>query len=111
MNTLPALRIDRRDHLGRVRLLAVGKIDVQTAPELRQRLVEVGHHDGDVVLDLVQVEQLDGFGVGVIIEAARRARDRGYVLMVVRADGGRVAGVLADAGIDRLAAVADATPE
>ena len=111
MTTLPALRVDRRDRLGQVRLVAVGKIDVQTAPELRQRLVEVGHHDGDVVLDLVQVEQLDSFGVGVIVEAARRARDRGFALMVIRAAGSRVAGVLTDAGIDRLAAVVDATSE
>lgn len=111
MNSLPALRLDRRDRPGQVRLVAVGRIDVQTAPDLRQRLVEVGHDDGDVVLDLVQVEHLDGFGVGVIVEAARRARDRGRALMVVRAAGSRIGHVLIDAGIDHLAAVVDAPPE
>ncbi|MEX0592852.1 MAG: STAS domain-containing protein [Nitriliruptoraceae bacterium] len=103
---MPALRIVRQDGDGRARLIAVGKVDTETAPDLRQRLGEAQHDDVDVVLDLEGVEFLDSFGVGVIVEGARRARERGRRFVVI-SPSRRIAGVLFDAGIDRLATLID----
>lgn len=105
MTTLKPLRIEREDRPGQVRLVAVGRVDMHTAPDFRQRLVEVLHHGDQVVVDLAGLHQLDSLGVGIVIDAARRLRDRGGALMVVCAAGSRVAQALSDAGIDRLAAV------
>lgn len=56
-------------------VVAVGQVDVATAPRLRQLLTEIQYGGTDrLALDLDGVEFLDSFGLGVIVGALRRAR-------------------------------------
>jgi anti-sigma B factor antagonist len=57
-------------------VLAVGgEIDVYTAPQLRERLIELveggSHH---IVVDMEQVEFLDSTGLGVLVGGLKRVR-------------------------------------
>jgi anti-sigma B factor antagonist len=65
--------------------LVTGEIDVRTAPDLRARL----HHAVDgcpgtvVTLDLSGLEFMDSTGLGVLIDAQKRARRRdGDVVLI-----------------------------
>ncbi|MEX1177929.1 MAG: STAS domain-containing protein [Nitriliruptor sp.] len=61
-----------------------GVVDVATAPDLRQRLQEVQFAGATTVLvDLDRVELLDSFGVGVLVDAHKRARSLGGQLAVL----------------------------
>lgn len=78
------LRIDQHDQGGWVVLVAVGVVDVATAPALRQTLIEVQRGEGRrVVLDLDGVEFLDSFGLGVIAGALKRAATFGGDVAIV----------------------------
>jgi anti-sigma B factor antagonist len=68
------LRIEQSDDAGWTVLTLVGVVDVATAPQLRQALIEA--QQGDVrfvALDLDGVEFLDSFGLGVIVGGLKRA--------------------------------------
>lgn len=68
------LRIDRHDHDGWTVVVAVGEVDVATAPLLRQVLTEAQYSGAThVAVDLDGVEFLDSFGIGVLVGAVRRA--------------------------------------
>lgn len=61
-----------------------GEIDVQTAPELRERLVQVsqnGHKT--VVVDLSEVTFLDSTALGVLVSGLKRFRSDGGDLRLV----------------------------
>lgn len=56
----------------------VGDIDLATAPQLRQDLVDASHEGPTlVVLDLQQVEFLDSVGLSVIVGGHKRLRHEG----------------------------------
>ena len=61
-----------------------GDLDVAGAPELRQEIV-AAVADGQVrlILDLTGVEFIDSFGIGVVIGALKRVRQRARELALV----------------------------
>ena len=62
-----------------------GDVDIFTCPELRTALLELleaGKHD--IVLDLSEVNYMDSRALGVLVEAAHRARAEGRRLHLVR---------------------------
>ena len=61
-----------------------GEIDVYTAPQLRERVVElVADGKVDLVLDLSGVEFLDSTGLGVLVGALNRVRAQDGSLALV----------------------------
>jgi len=61
-----------------------GEIDVYTAPRLKEELVsavESGCHN--VVVDMEKVGFIDSSGLGVLVSALRRARERDGVVRIV----------------------------
>ncbi len=83
-------------------LRIVGQLDVATAPDLRQHLIEAQYGGGRrVALDLDGVEFIDSFGLGVLVGAVRRANSHEGEIVVVCARE-RVRHVLELAGLDRV---------
>lgn len=79
-----------------------GEVDLYTAPQLRER-VAWAIEDGAsrIVVDLADVSFMDSSGLGVLIGALRRLRERGGELAVVCGEG-PVRRLLAITGLDRL---------
>ena len=69
------------DHM----VLAVGgEIDVYTAPQLRQRLIELADEGKSlIVVDMEQVDFLDSTGLGVLVGGLKRARAQDGLLNLV----------------------------
>ena len=80
------LRLEATERDGVAVLAVFGEVDVATAPQLRQMLVETasaGHQR--VVVDLTQVEFLDSTGLGVLVSGLKRFRTFGGDLTVAGA--------------------------
>jgi anti-sigma B factor antagonist len=90
MPTSHQLDIDTAiDEHGRKVLVAVGDVDLQTAPVLRRR-IEAGTEAGeDLVIDLRHVTFMDSPGLGTLIYCDRMQRERGGHL-VLKAPTGQV---------------------
>lgn len=68
------LRTEVDDVDGWTVLRPVGQIDLATAPDFRQTLMEAGFSSGHrVIVDLDGVEFLDSIGLGVLIGGHKRA--------------------------------------
>jgi anti-sigma B factor antagonist len=75
---------DTAAHNGYVVVSVEGEVDVYTAPQLREQLIQLidqGYHR--VVVDLSQVEFLDSTGLGVLVGGLRRSRGRDGDLALV----------------------------
>lgn len=69
------LNVDVRDRDGWRVVTATGQLDVATAPEFRQTLVEAQYGgETHVVVDLNGIEFMDSMGLGVIVGGLKRAR-------------------------------------
>ena len=66
-------------------LLSVGgDLDVAGAPELRQAVVTALNEGArDLILDISELDFVDSFGIGVIVGALKRARQRGGEVVLV----------------------------
>ena len=94
------LDVSVTDRPGWTVVTARGQLDVATAPQLRQTLLEQQYGSGRrVALDLSGVEFLDSFGLGVLVGGLRRARSAGGALVLVGASP-RITHVLEVTGLD-----------
>jgi anti-sigma B factor antagonist len=64
-----------------------GEHDLNTAPQLRQRLEEQMDAGTGVVVDLTKASFVDSSILGVILEGARRSADSGIGFAVAQANG------------------------
>lgn len=61
-----------------------GEVDVYTAPRLKEKLVELIEGGcSNVVVDLEGVSFIDSSGLGVLVSALRRARERDGAVRIV----------------------------
>jgi anti-sigma B factor antagonist len=96
------LDVSTREEAGRVVVVAIGEVDVFTAPLLDAELSRLTA-DGrtDLVVDLSRVDFLDSTGLSVLVKALKRVREaEGRLDVVVAAD--RVAKVFRITGLDSL---------
>lgn len=78
------LQVDVADRDGWRVLTARGQLDVATAPDFRQTLLEAQYGgESRVVVDLEQIEFIDSMGLGVLIGGVKRARTHGGRLVLV----------------------------
>lgn len=70
------------DANGRVRLIAVGELDIASAPLLEAALFEHRADEAAVVLDLAGVTFMDSSGLKVLVRAANEARANGWAFAV-----------------------------
>ncbi len=78
--------LERTD--GGISVVAIsGEHDLNTAPQLRQRLEEQIDAGGGVVVDLTGASFVDSSILGVILEGVRRSSDTGVGFAVAHADG------------------------
>jgi anti-sigma B factor antagonist len=71
------LAIDAAKRGGCTVVTLAGDIDIQTAPELRERLAELADGDLTLVLDLSAVDFLDSSGLGALVGAANALQQAG----------------------------------
>lgn len=82
-----------------------GELDSSSVAPFRQAVADLTEAGG-LVIDLSEVPFIDAVGLGAIVGGVRRAREHGTRVAVARARPA-VREVLATAGIDRLADLAD----
>jgi anti-sigma B factor antagonist len=89
--------------VGGYRVLEVaGEIDVYTAPQLRERLIEMVEGGArHVIVDLERVEFLDSTGLGVLVGALKRLRGVSGELALVCAQE-RLLKIFRITGLDRV---------
>lgn len=68
----------------RTALRVCGEIDAYTAPTFREQMSEAeAREPAGLIVDLQKVRYLDSTGLGVMMGAAKRARERGCSLVVI----------------------------
>ncbi len=78
------LRMEVIEQVGIPVLGVHGEVDVSTAPQLRQHLVELASSGADTaVIDLEGVDFLDSTGLGVLVSGLKRFRTIGGDLLLV----------------------------
>jgi anti-sigma B factor antagonist len=79
-----------------------GEVDIYTAPALRERLVALlADGQARIVVDLTRVDFMDSTGLGVLVGALKRAKERDGRLVLAGAHG-TVQRVLGVTGLDRV---------
>ena len=76
--------VEASEHAGVSVLTLRGEIDVYTAPQLRQAIVDLV--DGgatSIVVDMAQVDFLDSTGLGVLVEGLKRVKRHDGTLSIV----------------------------
>jgi anti-sigma B factor antagonist len=95
------LRTEVVDISGWTVVSVFGELDVATAPELREQLIElVNQGRSRLVLDLGGVDFLDSTGLGMIVSALKRARTHGGDLRLVSTES-RITRLFEITGLDR----------
>jgi anti-sigma B factor antagonist len=78
------LDIETEQHLGQCEITLRGEVDVYTAPKLKATLIEaIESGCANIVIDLEGVSFIDSSGLGVLVSALRRARERDGAVRIV----------------------------
>ncbi|MCS7477415.1 STAS domain-containing protein [Umezawaea endophytica] len=80
---LPRLRVHHQEARGAVVVAVVGDVDMNTVPELEDRLVAVGRPEVPLVLDLTGVTFLDSTGLSALVRCHQRGLGGGGFRLVV----------------------------
>jgi anti-sigma B factor antagonist len=84
MTTDVSFEVTEIEHGGTPVLEVRGELDVSTAPELRDRLVDLCERGCTlVIVDLTDVSFLDSTALGVLVSALKRLQDAGGDLQLV----------------------------
>jgi len=96
------LSIDRREEAGRSIVTVLGELDLYTAPNLRESVLEVAD-DGQrqLIIDLSGVPFMDSSGLGVIVACLKRLREAGGDLALVTRPDSPPTKLLSLTGLDR----------
>lgn len=82
-----------------------GEVDLFTAPELKKAVAdEIDSGRIRVVVDLAETTFLDSSGLGVLVGALQRLRDRGGALSIVNVDAA-IARTFSITGLDQILAI------
>jgi anti-sigma B factor antagonist len=73
---------------GTARIVLEGELDLYTAPELKNAIVDLGDGLRWLTVDLSGVEFIDSAGLGILVAAARTMRGRGGSISLVGVDHG-----------------------
>jgi anti-sigma B factor antagonist len=83
-------------------LTLTGEVDVYTAPKLRESLIEANDTACEaVVVDMTGVDFIDSSGLGVLVSALKRIRERGAVMRIV-CDRESILKIFQITGLDRV---------
>jgi len=78
------LDIQTERRAGQCEITLRGEVDVYTAPKLKEGLVSlIGEGCTNLVIDLEGVSFIDSSGLGVLVSALRRARERDGAVRIV----------------------------
>jgi anti-sigma B factor antagonist len=78
-----ALAIDVKREDGATVIVLRGDLDLSTAPDLREALVEVIDEGARIVIDMEAIDFLDSAGLGILVGGLKRARTNGGELELV----------------------------
>lgn len=102
------LQARTREEAGWTIVEVAGQLDVATAPELRQVLLEAQYGGASQVLvDVAGIEFVDSMGLGVLIGAHKRARSHEGAALVLGRPSERLQHLLALTGLDLVLTVVD----
>ena len=80
----------------------IGELDFSTAPRLREQILELlKGNTSNLVIDLSRMEFVDSSGLGVLVAAMKRIRERNGRLML-RSPSANTSKVLQVSGLDKL---------
>lgn len=78
------LNIQAERHPNQCEITLRGEVDVYTAPRLKEQLVELIEGGcANIVVDLEGVSFIDSSGLGVLVSALRRTRERDGAVRIV----------------------------
>ena len=101
------LGLDVMEQNGRAVLSVRGEVDVYTAPQLREQLIQlVDAGNRNIVVDLEGVEFLDSTGLGVLVGGLKRVRSHDGDLALVCTQR-RILKVLEITGLTKVFAIHD----
>jgi anti-sigma B factor antagonist len=76
-----AIDVERDDRMAL--LVLRGELDMSTAPQLRECLVEIIDERARIVIDMEALDFLDSAGLGILVGGLKRARTHGGELELV----------------------------
>jgi RND superfamily putative drug exporter len=94
-----SVELTRQDARSEVALQ--GELDLETAPQFRERLAEAEERADTIVVDLRGVTFIDSCGVGELVGAQQRSHRKGRRLVLLKREGSAIDEVLNLAALDK----------